>query len=49
MSDEIWEAIADNHLSVYFSALDANDLEDFIVVGYDFWLHFRNTKYFKRT
>ena len=45
--EEIWESIAKTKLSEYFSAIDANDMEDFIIIGYDFWLHFRKTKYFK--
>ncbi|MBC2716481.1 MAG: hypothetical protein HF978_14345 [Desulfobacteraceae bacterium] len=45
--EEIWESIAKTKLSEYFSAIDDNDMEDFIIIGYDFWLHFRNTKYFK--
>jgi hypothetical protein len=45
--EEIWESIAETKLSEYFSAIDDNDMEDFIVIGYDFWLHFRKTKYFK--
>jgi hypothetical protein len=47
MSEEIWESVAKTRLSEYFSAIDANDMEDFIIIGYDFWLHFRKTKYFK--
>ncbi len=47
MSEEIWESIAKTKLSEYFSAIDDNDMEDFIVIGYDFWLHFRKTPYFK--
>jgi len=45
--EEIWESIAEKKLSEYFSTIDDNDMEDFIVIGYDFWLHFRKTKYFK--
>lgn len=45
--EEIWESIAETKLSEYFSAIDDNDMEDFILIGYDFWLHFRSTKYFK--
>ncbi len=45
--EEIWESVAETKLSEYFSAIDDNDMEDFIVIGYDFWLHFRKTKYFK--
>ena len=47
MSEEIWESVETTKLSEYFSAIDDNDMEDFIVIGYDFWLHFRSTKYFK--
>ncbi len=45
--EEIWESIAEKKLSEYFSTIDDNDMEDFILIGYDFWLHFRDTKYFK--
>jgi hypothetical protein len=45
--EEIWESIAETKLAKYFTAIDDNDMEDFIVIGYDFWLHFRKTKYFK--
>lgn len=47
MGEEIWESIASAKLSEYFSTIDANDMEDFIVIGYEFWLHFRKTPYFK--
>lgn len=43
----VWESIAETKLSEYFSTIDANDMEDFIIIGYEFWLHFRKTKYFK--
>jgi len=46
-AEEIWQSAAENKLSEYFTAIDANDMEDFIIIGYDFWLHFRKTKYFK--
>jgi hypothetical protein len=45
--ERIWNAISDRHLSEYFSAIDANDMEDFIIIGNEFWLHFRKTSYFK--
>jgi hypothetical protein len=45
--EEIWEAVFQNSLAEYFSKIDTNDLEDFILIGYDFWLHFRQTDYFK--
>ncbi len=46
-SEEVWESIAKTKLNEYFSAIDGNDMEDFIIIGYDFWLHFRKTPYFK--
>jgi hypothetical protein len=47
MGEEVWSSIAKTKLSEYFSEIDANDMEDFIIIGYDFWLHFRKTSYFK--
>ncbi len=45
--EEIWESIAKTKLSEYFNTIESNDMEDFIIIGYDFWLHFRKTPYFK--
>lgn len=47
MGDEIWESISDTRLSEYFRMLDTGDMEDFIIIGYEFWVHFRKTPYFK--
>ncbi|MBF0397672.1 MAG: hypothetical protein HQK78_12910 [Desulfobacterales bacterium] len=47
IADEIWESIANVQLSQHFKTIDSNDMEDFIIIGYEFWLHFRKTKYFK--
>lgn len=47
MSEEIWDSMAETKLSEYFAAIDSNDMEDFIIIGHDFWLHFRKTSYFK--
>jgi hypothetical protein len=47
MGEEIWSSVAKTKLSEYFNEIDANDMEDFIIIGYDFWLHFRKTPYFK--
>ena len=46
-AEELWASTAKTKLSAYFSLIDANDLEDFIIIGYEFWLHFRKTPYFK--
>jgi len=45
--DEIWESIARHPLSEYFNSIDDNDMEDFIIIGFDFWFHFRKTQYFE--
>ncbi|MBF0118535.1 MAG: PAS domain S-box protein [Desulfobacterales bacterium] len=47
MSDELWKSISKNPLSEYYNTIDANDMEDFITIGFEFWLHFRNTEYFQ--
>ncbi len=47
MGDEIWAAIAKTKLSKYCKILDAKDVEDCNAIGLDFWLHFRETSYFK--
>lgn len=47
MGDEIWTSVSKTKLSEYFRMVDAGDMEDFIIIGYDFWLHFRKTPYFK--
>ncbi|NOY70602.1 MAG: hypothetical protein GXP53_14140 [Deltaproteobacteria bacterium] len=47
ISEAIWESVATTKLSEYFTAIDANDMEDFIIIGHDFWLNFRKTPYFK--
>jgi hypothetical protein len=47
MGDEIWESISETRLSEYFRMLDAGDMEDFIIIGYEFWLYFRKTPYFR--
>ncbi|MBF0224330.1 MAG: hypothetical protein HQK76_02645 [Desulfobacterales bacterium] len=47
IGNEVWEAISKNMLSEYFSAINTNDMEDFINIGNNFWLHFRTTQYFK--
>jgi len=47
MGEEVWDSIAETKLSEYFKSINANDMEDFIVIGYEFWLHFRKTPYFK--
>jgi hypothetical protein len=45
--DEIWQRVSPARLSVVFSAIGERDLEDFIVLGYEFWLRFRKSPYFR--
>ncbi|MBF0223853.1 MAG: hypothetical protein HQK76_00235 [Desulfobacterales bacterium] len=47
MGDEIWGSIKNKSLAYYFNSIDVNDMEDFIIIGYEYWLNFRKTKYFR--
>ena len=47
MTDQIWSSISKNSLSEYFNTINSSDMEDFILIGHDFWLHFRKTEYFE--
>ncbi|ETR74569.1 MAG: hypothetical protein OMM_00078 [Candidatus Magnetoglobus multicellularis str. Araruama] len=47
IADEIWKSLAPCPLTDYFKQIDGNDMEDFIIIGHEFWLHFRQTNYFK--
>lgn len=46
MADEIWDTLSKKPLSDATTAFTSHDLEDFIVLGYEFWLKFRKTPYF---
>ncbi len=48
IADEIWDAIASMRLSEIFAYLGRYDLDDFVVLGYEFWLQYRKTDYFRR-
>ena len=47
MGEEIWTSISRTKLSEYFKMLGVGDMEDFLIIGYDFWMHFRKTPYFR--
>ena len=47
MADDVWEAVAPMRLSEAFAFISAHDLEDFVVLGYEFWLKYRKTRYFR--
>jgi hypothetical protein len=47
IADEIWDAVSGKTLAEAASSFAAQDLEDFVVLGYEFWLKFRKTAYFR--
>lgn len=47
IADEIWDEISTKPLSEAGRIFSAQDLEDFVVLGYEFWLKFRKTRYFR--
>ena len=46
-ADDAWEVLAPMRLAELFAHIDTYDLEDFIVIGYEFWLKYRKTPYFR--
>lgn len=44
---DFWDAIEKNTMSEFQEGMDALDLADFVVLGYEFWLTFRKTEYFR--
>ena len=46
MADEIWDTVSKKPLADATTAFTSQDLEDFVVLGYEFWLNFRKTPYF---
>ncbi|HEX4335291.1 MAG TPA: hypothetical protein VH062_05220 [Polyangiaceae bacterium] len=47
MADEIWDELAPKAVGDASLVFTPQDLEDFVVLGYEFWLEFRKTRYFK--
>lgn len=47
IGDDIWASVSKRKLSEYFTVVDPDDVADVIDIGFDFWLHFRKTPYFK--
>lgn len=45
--DEVWDQIAPMRLSEAFAFVSTHDLEDFVVLGYEFWQRYRRTRYFR--
>lgn len=46
-AQELWDAIENRTLGEFQEGMDSLDLSEFIVLGYEFWLRFRQSKYFK--
>jgi hypothetical protein len=47
MADEIWDEIATKPIGDAAHVFTAQDLEDFVVLGYEYWMKFRKTRYFR--
>jgi len=47
LADEIWDTVARREVAELFAAIDSGDLEDFVVLGYECWLAFRKTPFFR--
>jgi hypothetical protein len=45
--DEVWSEIGPMKLSEAFALVSSRDLEDFVVLGYEFWQKYRKTRYFR--
>lgn len=46
MADEIWDRVSKRPFADVATVFTTQDLEDFVVLTYEFWLKFRNTPYF---
>jgi hypothetical protein len=45
--DEVWDAVSGKPLREATAGFTTQDLEDFVVLGYEFWLKFRKSPYFR--
>jgi len=45
--DEVWDEVGPMRLSDAFKLIGSHDLEDFVVLGYEFWQRYRKTRYFR--
>ncbi|MET0387090.1 MAG: hypothetical protein ABW321_14075 [Polyangiales bacterium] len=46
--DEVWGAVAPMRLSEAFALMGEQDIEDFVVLVYEFWQRYRKTDFFRR-
>lgn len=47
IADEVWDVLSKLSLADAFAFVGARDVEDFVVICYEFWLRFRKTRYFQ--
>jgi hypothetical protein len=45
--DEVWDEVGPMKLSDAFALMGSHDVEDFVVLGYEFWQRYRKTRYFR--
>ncbi|HKP62730.1 MAG TPA: hypothetical protein VJV78_38605 [Polyangiales bacterium] len=48
VADDVWDRVSPMRLSELFALIGAQDVEDFVVLVYEFWLRYRKTAYFRR-
>lgn len=48
MVDEVWDGVATLPLSEAFALIGEQDIEDFVVLVYEFWLRYRKSEFFRR-
>jgi len=44
---DLWDMLEDKTLGDFQQGMDSLDLSEFVVLGYEFWRHFRTSDYFK--
>jgi len=44
---DLWDVLEDKTLGEFQQGMDSLDLSEFVVLGYEFWRHFRKSDYFK--
>jgi hypothetical protein len=46
--DDLWDSVSSRKLSEVFAFVGGQDVEDFVVLVYEFWLRYRKTEFFRR-
>jgi hypothetical protein len=47
VGEAVWKSISKTPLSELFQPVGEGDLEDFVIIVYEFWQHFRQSRYFE--